>query len=186
MNFFNKSFLKVVRSTTAKCAKDDVIKHASKVLDHVAQKGKVKEFYIGKTYIREKRKFDIKNFETWDLTGIQSRWDTHKKKSYGESGMLVMAAIDQESIPSDLKHITKEEYSLALEQDLLHQYKLFEPDPRVANKSFKKGRTDGDKSPAYALYLTYRIEPSTATTKSGGSTEDPKAKKSSPGPNNKK
>ena len=159
MNFFNKALFNVVRSTTAVRAKEDVINHASKVLNHIAQKGQVKEFYFGKTYIRKKSEaFDIENFETWDPTGIQSRWDTHKKKSYGKSGMLVMAAIDQESIPPDLKDITKEEYSLALEQALLHQYKLFEPDSRVANKSFKKGRTDEDKSEAYALYLAYRID----------------------------
>ena len=159
MSFFvNKAIFQVVRSATAHLAKDDMIKHASNVLDHIAQKGEVIQFYFGKTYIRKKSEaFDIENHETWDLTGIQSRWDTHKKKSYGKSGMLVMAAIDQESIPPDLKDITKEEYSLALEQALLHQYKLFKPDPRVVNETFKKGRTDGNKSEAYGLYIAYRI-----------------------------
>ena len=195
MNFFNKSFLKVVRSKTAECARGDVIKHASKVLDHIAQKEELKKYYIGKTYIRQKGEaFDIMNFETWDKSGIQDRWRKHNKQEYGKSGMMVIAVIDQGSIPSGVQGVDKEQYTLALEQALIFHYKLTEKDPRVANNTFTSGRSEGNKSPAYGIYIAYTTEPSPKAKKSSpvdpkakkSSPEDPKAKKSTPSPNNKK
>ena len=72
--------------------------------------------------------------------------------------MMVIAAIGQESIPRGVQDVTKEQYALALEQMLIHHYKLFKKDVRIANDTFTAGRTDGNSSTAYALYMAYAIE----------------------------
>ena len=59
---------------------------------------KVKKFYIGKLYTRERKNqgFALKDYETWSVAGIQKQWQEHRCEEYG---MMVIAAIGQESIP---------------------------------------------------------------------------------------
>ena len=161
---YDKKFVLDIRGKTALQAKDALIPHIKVVLDFIAKNGEkkaVQEFYIGTAYIGKTAKpFNLVNFDTWDKAGIQGRWIEHQKA--GDSGMVVIAAIGQESIPPPVKDVTKEEYTLALGQMLIQHYKLFENDKKIVNSTFDSDDIDGDKSPAYALYIAY----STAAKKS--------------------
>ena len=156
-----------LQGQSTEVARDTLIAKVKQILDLIEREGlvrgkktaKVNRFYIGKSYIRERKNQDfvLGDYETWSVAGIQKRWRQHQQEEYGESGMMVIAAIGQESIPRGVQDVTKEQYALALEQMLIHHYKLFKKDDRIANDTFTSGRTDGNSSTAYALYMAYSI-----------------------------
>ena len=78
--------------------------------------------------------------------------------------MVVIAAI--ESILPGVQDVTAEQYALALEQMLIHHYKLFEMDRRIVNNTFTSDPLDNNMAAAYVLYIAYNNEPSTAATQS--------------------
>ena len=135
----------------------------------------VKQYYIGKTYIRRRHKagggyqhFDHMNPSTWRTEGINSRYKSHITKNYGRDGLVVLAAITRAALPTPhLRRISHEDYTLILEQRLLHHMLINELDDRVANLTFNEGnrqrrvQDSGDidyadsDAYAYALYMAF-------------------------------
>ena len=119
-------------STRSKC-RNALIAKVTWILNLIEREGlvcgrktvKVKTFYIGKLYIRERKNqdFTLKDYETWSVAGIQKQWREHRCEEYG---MIMIAAIGQESIPEGVQDVTKEQYTLALE---IHHFKLFRMEP---------------------------------------------------------
>ena len=122
---------------------------------------RINKFYIGKTYIRKTanaKKLDKFNPKTWRKEEISSRWSDHKANDYGKDGMIVIAVITKEQVPQTKEGkpavVDQEQYTLALEQRLLHYYKITKGDVRLVNKTFTSG-TDKEGSAGYALYVAF-------------------------------
>ena len=129
---------------------------------------KVNNFYIGKTFIEQRRrpnnrekfvKFDPMDPYTWKKNGISSRWGCHKKMEYGRDGLIVLTAVTKDVVPQKCRSkINHEQYALALQQMLLHYYKLKIGDQRLYNETFNSTGLDGRKSIAYAIYVAFTLE----------------------------
>ena len=117
----------------------------------------VEKFYIGKTFIKRRRKtkFDVKSPYTWKKNGISSRWQEHKKKDYGKDGLVVLAAVTKECVPGNDTH--QEQYALCLEQRLLHHFRFHEQDGRLENSTFATGGESKTKYIAYAVYIAFSL-----------------------------
>ena len=116
----------------------------------------IAKIYIGKTYIQRRKKGGGKGHQklnplkhhTWKKNGISDRWGDHKKQDYGRDGLVVLGAITRETMPERCREsgqIDQEDFTLAMEQKLLHHYLLSHPDPRVVNESFSTGQTTKNK-----------------------------------------
>ena len=126
----------------------------------------VVKFYIGKTYVRQRKKpgaghvrINPHDSSTYRKHGISSRWGKHKHKDYGRDGMVVLTIVTKKTIPPEKKHIQQEDYALDLESALIHEcnttpaYKR-----RIANKCLSKGKRDNKASAGYALYMAFTLE----------------------------
>ena len=132
---------------------------------------RVKKYYIGKTFIKRRRnpnskktfvKFDPMDPYTWKKNGISSRWGCHRNTEYGRDGLVVLAAVPKDVVPQQCRDkVHQEQYALALEQMLLHHYKLDIGDERLDNNTFTSGGPDGGKSIAYAIYVAFTLEEQT-------------------------
>ena len=129
---------------------------------------KIKKYYIGKTFIKPRKnpknkkkymKFDPMDPYTWKKNGISSRWGCHKKTEYGRDGLVVLAAVPKDAVPQQCRsEVHQEQYALALEQMLLHHYKLDIGDQRLHNNTFTSG---GPIIIAYAVYVAFTLEEQT-------------------------
>ena len=129
---------------------------------------RVMKYYIGKTFIKQRKrpnnrkmfvKFDPMDPYTWKKNGISSRWGCHKKMEYGRDGLVVLAAVTEDAVPQQYCHeVHREQYAVALEQMLLHHYKLEIGDQRLHNDTFTSAGPDGGKSIAYAIYVVFTLE----------------------------
>lgn len=159
---FDANFLVDLRNKTAKVASDTLVKQVRDCLGEVVvDTGKKYEdikYYIGKSTINEKdgKVFDPMEPTTWDTTSINSRWYTHKEKTYGQYGMRVIAAVPREAVPEQYREsISHEQYALALEQMLIFHWKLLWGDKRVANDTFSSGAGAANDPVAGAIYIAY-------------------------------
>ena len=158
-------------SDTVNKAQDILIQHVHNILDsiQIATDRTVDKYYIGKTFVTRRRKrsghgfmtFKHMDSNTWRKNGISSRWTTHKKEDYGRDGMVVLATVPKAAIPKHIKSVHQEQYTLALEQKLLHHFLLTEADPRITNNTFGTGSIGKKASVAYALYLAFRLSDDT-------------------------
>ena len=146
-------------------AKKRILKHIDDCMKaiEIGRGTKVSQFYIGKTYIHRVKKrgggynkIDPMDPQTWKKGGISAHWTTHREEDYGRGGMVVLAVITRDALPPNT---TKEEYALILEEKILRHYTLNAPHEKLVNKSFKPGKSDGDKSAAYAIYMAFRDGP---------------------------
>ena len=85
--------------------------------------------------------------------------------------MVVLCAIVNETMTEGCR-VNHEQYTLAVEQKLLHHYLITHPDPRVANNTFATGG-EGDDHKGYVIYMTFKYVPvagtgASATTGGGG------------------
>ena len=109
------------------------------------------------------------NANTWKKEGVRKRWSVHRNKPYSRDGMVVLAAVPKETVPAKLRGkdgLHQEQYTLALEQMLIHHFKLFEEDVKIANSTFSTGGTDRKESVAYALYIAFRFSDEESDTAS--------------------
>ena len=119
----------------------------------------IAKIYIGKTFIepREDGILDPLIPTTWRMDGISSRWGEHKHKDYGRDGLVVLGAITRETMPERCRdRVHQEDFTLAMEQKLLHHYLLSHPDPRVVNETFTAGQPPRYNHDVYALYMAFR------------------------------
>ncbi len=133
----------------------------------IQKEATIDKFYIGKTYVttRKHSSMDPLNPWTWIKEGIKGRWQNHKKTDYGKDGMIVIAVITRDQVPlaRDPTHrqhtvVHQEDYAFALEQRLLHYYKITMKDPRIANKTFKSGGDNRNESAGYILYVSFGLK----------------------------
>ncbi len=133
----------------------------------ISRDAQINKFYIGKTFVQiasinGHRTLNPTEPKTWKRKGISSRWGDHKKEEYGKDGMVVIAVITKDEVPlhqNGDRVIGQEHYTLALEQRLLHYYKITRRDTRLDNETFTSGGTDKKGSAAYALYVAFSLEP---------------------------
>lgn len=123
------------------------------------RKRKVKRLYIGKSYLQLKVVQSDPRSWPYENDGIYSRWLKHKCEEYGRDGMVVLTVITKDCIPENAEPgLGLEDYTLALEQALLHHFKITYHDPRIANQSLATGRMRKNKQAAYAIYMTFTLE----------------------------
>ena len=149
--------------------KSTLIRHCDNTLDRLEKESlsKIEKFYVGKTFIQRRRKPRGKGFitfnhmdpNTWKKNGISSRWGTHKKEDYGRDGLIVLAAITRDSVPqtNPAKTLDQEQFTLALEQTLLHHYRFKEGETRLENNSFNSGGMDKKQSKACCVYVAFKL-----------------------------
>ena len=143
---------------------DEVVRLlAEKLEDNVWEleiaRGKVTKIYIGKTFIKQRRKrgggfqqFDPMQPTTWKKNGISSRWGGHK--SNGKDGLIVLTAVTKKTAPEGF---TQQDYALMLEQKLIHRYKL-NNDVRLENETSGEGGRTKKQTRGYAVYVAFIIE----------------------------
>ena len=129
----------------------------------IQRDAKIKKFYIGKTYVQKVKRsktVDPVNPTSWRKAGISSRWGDHRKEDYGKDGMIVIAILTKDEVPrqEDGRVVGQELYTLALEQRLLHYYKITRNDARFDNDTFTSGGADKKGSAGYALYVAFSLE----------------------------
>ena len=166
------NLVNITISGTVNEAQDILIQHVHNILDsiQIETDRRVDKYYIGKTFVTRRKKpgsghgfmaFNHMDHKTWKKNGISSRWAVHKKEDYGRDGMVVLATVPKAAIPKHIKSVHQEQYTLALEQKLLHHFLLTEADPRITNNTFGTGSIGKNASVAYALYLAFRLSDDT-------------------------
>ena len=143
-----------------------LIRHVDKCIVKIEKRHrrKIKNFYIGKTYVRQRKdvKFNLLDWSTWNTSGIKSRFAHHQQTEYGQSGSVVLAVVTEDALPCNAtqnkSRITPEGYALTLENALIEHYLYERDDPRIENRTRDPGKKDHDKSIGYALYMAFRLE----------------------------
>lgn len=118
---------------------------------------RIAQFYIGKASVDKKagvRSLDPEDPATWDKSGINSRWNEHKRRDY--NGLIVLTVVSRDVIKNNHITIDKQDYALMLEQLLLYHYKVDKKDVKLQNENFAQGgRGDND---GYAVYVAVKLE----------------------------
>ena len=151
------------QTPTALEAEQMLVKHLDSCIQKIERgRGRrLEKFYIGKTYVREKEEvtFHHMNKYTWKLDGIEARWTAHIREDYGRDGLVVLTVVTQEAIHLDIRNnqswFRQEHYALALEGRLIQNYLT---DSRMKNTSLMPGRTDGNVSIGYPLYMAFKVD----------------------------
>ena len=129
------------------------------------QECKVEQFYIGKTHThkRKKKKFKHMDHTTWRKSdGISKRFRAHRKESYGRDGLVVLTMVTRKTIPPTVSKnrgtVRQELYAFALENRLIQHFLIECDDVRIKNRSLGTGKSDGNKSVGYPIYMVYTLE----------------------------
>ena len=148
----------------------------------IQKDAEVDKFYIGKTFAQSTKRGKINplNPHTWRKGGISNRWRDHKEEEYGRDGMIVIAVITRDQVPlretddpsKPEPTVHQEDYTLALEQRLMHYYKITKGDKRLANKTFTSGGADKKGSAGYALYVAFSLKKNETEETEGEVTDD--------------
>ncbi len=145
----------ITSADTLETAKGKIVNKIDQVLPEI---GTIDKFYIGKTYVKKKKKKTFKPLEpsSWKKTGVIDRWKKHKGTDHGRDGMIVIAVITKEKVAATAKDGDNQElYTLALEQKLLQHYT---GDTRLSNKTFGSGSYGGNKYIGPVLYITFALK----------------------------
>ena len=146
-----------------------IISHCEQTLSRIESESlsTIEKFYIGKAFIKQRRKpggrgfikFDHMDTNTWKKNGIGSRWATHKKEEYGRDGLIVLTAISRDCVLQTNPHkkLHQEQFTLALEQTLIHHYRFKPNETRLENNSFNTGGVGSVKAVAYCIYVAFRL-----------------------------
>ena len=115
---------------------------------------RIAQFYIGKAFVNKRDEatpLDPKDPSTWDLSGINSRWD-ERRRDY--DGLIVLTVVSRDVIKGAIT-IDKQDYALMLEQLLLYHYKVDKRDVKLQNENFAQG-VQGDND-GYAVYVAVKL-----------------------------
>ncbi|XP_053399497.1 uncharacterized protein LOC128557039 [Mercenaria mercenaria] len=143
----------------------------------------VSKFVIGKTYApqvqEENETYQDSNVSTWNDEGVISRWNT-KYKNAGFNGMLVLCGITCQTVKEMIRYeasndsdseivsdsdsdddddcelSNQQDYTLALEQRLIHHFAYVKHDHRLGNETLCTGRR-GPRDAAGVVYLVYKF-----------------------------
>ncbi|XP_072015133.1 uncharacterized protein [Amphiura filiformis] len=113
----------------------------------------------GSGYSKRYKKFNRMNKYTWSLDGgVSGRWSSYYSKK-GYSGLVVLTAVTRDIIPRFPTQVRQardaEEYSIALEQELIEYYS---EDPLLANVSFNTGPSCDTTPHAGIVYVAYKLK----------------------------
>lgn len=116
----------------------------------------VSKYAIGVLPITTKKDeaFDPKNCNTWNMSGILSKWETHKNEDFGQSGLVVLTAIDKGAVPSNYKDsMDQRGYAVHLLSKFceLIENNNDERLENLENQTYKKSTI------AHALYIAYTL-----------------------------
>ena len=147
-------------------AKERVVERIEEIMKNLSiQRVKqVKKFYIGKTYVHglkmrgKQHTKEVKPLDpsTWKKKGISDRWLRHKEFPYGKDGMVVLAMATKDTLSSvKCEDVHQEDIAIALEQQLIHHYRIDVGNNKLANKTFEPGSSDHGNSAAYVVYMTF-------------------------------
>ena len=154
---------------TWKEVQEKIIKHCEEILKKIEDQSKLKieKFYIGKTYLKKKKKgsgfvpFNRMKPETWVCKGLNDRWFRHKQEDYGQDGMIVLSAVTKDQVihanPA-VKKLDQEQFNLAIEQTLLHHFMFKTGETRFANTTFESGGISKEKKPGHCLYVAFTLD----------------------------
>lgn len=122
-------------------------------------------FTIGKTFVTTKlgTTFHPGKLKTWKDDGIRSRWNTHYKKE-GYQHLIVLGCVTRKMC-RDLGFVVKrddhvqEDYALAMEQRLTHQYRFVDKNINLLNGTSASGSTTTKGRPhvAYVIYVAVKL-----------------------------
>lgn len=146
-----------------------ISKHLDRCVQSIeTERGKLKQFYIGKTHVRKKKGKRAKRFNhmtrpTWRLAGgINGRFKEHRDAGYGRDGLVVLTVVTKEAIDTDIRrnkpNLHQEDYALGLESRLIQKY--MKNDPRLANNTLATGGRDRSPSVGYPIYMAFEVEDS--------------------------
>ena len=156
-----------IRNVSFQQAKEKLIKHVHDCIRRLETKSTrvITKFYIGKTFVHQKRKpgggfltIDPQKCSTYRKDGISSRWSEHRDKHYGRDGMVVLTIVTRHTVPPTPQRLHQEDYTFELEKSLIHHFKVITHDRRIANVSELRGGSDQRSSAAYAVYMAYRMD----------------------------
>ncbi len=175
---FNLVDLNDCQPLSLETATNALIKQIDDTLTNIAIQQPDKElvaFTIGKSHARQKFrkksggygrtliKFDRKDPKTWKFDGgINNRWREYLQKGY--SGLIALTAVTRSVIPYNVRQahgqtIDVEQYSIALEQQLIQHYMLKKADSRLENTSFHPGNLCDKAKKPYAgiVYVAFKL-----------------------------
>ena len=167
-------------SPTLRKATSRLIKHIQECIQKIedGRGRRVEQFYIGKTLTHKRKsgKFNRMNSSTWKLSnGISKRFKKHRDNGYGRDGMVVLTVVTRRAIPRFIRHnkISKELYAFALENRLIQHFLIKCDDPRIVNSTLNSGKSDGNRSIGYPLYMAFKLEDDDSeSSQSGDSSSD--------------
>ena len=149
-------------------AKERVVERIEEIMKDLSiQRGKqVKKFYIGKTHVHGQKirgkgsTREVKPLDpsTWNKGGIGDRWQHNCQFPHGKDGMVVLAMATKDTLSSvKCQDVHQENIAIALEQQLLHHYRIDVGNNKLENKTFEPGKSDHGKSAAYVVYMTFGL-----------------------------
>ena len=118
------------------------------IIRQIERKVRVKRFYIGKTYVDAfNGQLDRRDPETWDRTGINSRWN---REQY--NNLIVLTVVTRDVSNGH----NPEDYTLDLEEELIRSY--FQIGDQLANRGVNQGPLGENRHDGYVLYLEVQLE----------------------------
>ena len=113
----------------------------------------VTEYYIGKAFVNARgQNFDRRDPDTWDFEGIDARWGERNGEGY--DGLIILTVIDADVVTGC--PYTQKDFALALEQKLIHHYKIDKNDARIRNRAFDE-EIQGQEHLGYVVYIAVKI-----------------------------
>ena len=133
---------------------NNLIRKVDDIIRRINQRGEVTDYYIGKAFVDQRgRNFNRGDPATWDLAEINRRWEEREEENY--NGLIVLTVIDEDAIRR--RNTTHQDFALALEQRLIHHYRIHRDNARIRNHNFREGRRGDEGHPGYAVYIAVRI-----------------------------
>ena len=145
-----------------KTAEKDLIPKVDRIKGDIGNR-RILYYYIGKTSVDTKagENFDRRNPNTWDTASIQGRWGDHNNPRQPEDHripdynfLIVLTVIDAEVV--DGRNFTHEDFALALEQRLIHHYKIDKNDGDIKNRTFNEGNRADRVHSGSAVYMAVK------------------------------
>ena len=124
----------------------------------------VTRFTVGKTSVARaasapRNAFDVTNRKHLDVKHVTDRW----RKLYdpaGYDGLVALTLVTPASTPAQFLALGfgPQDYALALEQGVIHQFALRDFDGRLGNVGLASGKQEQSGAPGYLVYVAFEFE----------------------------
>lgn len=152
-----RRLIQVDNNWRTETAKEKFTEQVDRNLRDLGGGRRIAQFYIGMALVDKKDEatpLDQRDPSTWDLSGINIRWNEHRRRDY--NGLIVLTVVSRDVVKGTIT-IDKQDYALMLEQLLLYHYKVDKRDVKLQNETFAQGGR-GDNSDGYAVYVAVKLE----------------------------